>query len=241
LLTRVNHARDWGSGVELSNTLLGRFSSLEVHHIFPKSTLYKKGYQKHQVNALGNYAFLTSETNGSISNKDPIEYIPEFIRLNPGAVESHWMPTDSYYFEIDNYMEFLIKRRELLADSTNSFLNSLINDSVDKVEIRDYTNRTAEAECQHEEDVILIEVSRWMSENGLHEGESNYQLTDEEGNELAIIDLAWPQGIQAGLSEPLALLINECSETQEVVNENGYKYFTYPDAFKAHISAQYLD
>ena len=36
MMTRVGHTRDWETGVELTNHLLGRLSSLQVHHIFPK-------------------------------------------------------------------------------------------------------------------------------------------------------------------------------------------------------------
>jgi hypothetical protein len=240
LLTRVNHARDWGTGLELSNALLGRLSTLEVHHIFPKHILYEKGYSKSLVNALGNYAFLTKETNLEISKKDPSSYIPEYVALNPGAVESHWMPTDSSLFQINNYEAFLEKRRELLAESTNGFLDSLVTDSLAQVEIQDYANRTTQTISYQNEDDILLEVCCWMLDKGLSEGEINYQLADENGNLLTIIDLAWPHGIQSELSEPLALLLNESSENQEIVNRKGYKFFTSPGMFKEYIETHYL-
>ena len=41
MMTRVNHAKDWGTGLELSSSLLGQMSSLDVHHIFPKKILYE--------------------------------------------------------------------------------------------------------------------------------------------------------------------------------------------------------
>ncbi len=40
---------------------------LEVHHIFPKSQLYKYKYNRTEVNALANFCFLTKNTNLSIS------------------------------------------------------------------------------------------------------------------------------------------------------------------------------
>ena len=39
LLTRMGQARDWGTGLPLKATLLGKMNRLEVHHIFPKSQL----------------------------------------------------------------------------------------------------------------------------------------------------------------------------------------------------------
>ena len=43
---------------------------------------------------------------------------------------------------------------------------------------------------------------------------------------LAVIDLAWPRGIQEGLSQPVALLLNEGEEVEELVNQAGYRFFT---------------
>ena len=240
MLTRVNHARDWGTGLELSNMLLGKLSSLEVHHIFPKRLLYEHGYSKQLVNALGNYAFLTKETNLAISDKEPRSYIPEFLEANPGVIESHWMPTDSDLLQVENYELFLQRRRELLAESTNRFLDSLVADSADQVEIIDYISLTEEGSQQLSEEEELLEVSLWMLDNGLPEGELNYELSDEDGNLLMIVDLAWPHGIQSDLSEPLALLIDESIENQELVNRLGYRYYTVPEDFKAYIEEEYL-
>ncbi|MFJ5154877.1 hypothetical protein ACIQCF_25475 [Streptomyces sp. NPDC088353] len=43
MLTRVYGAQDFGSGVPLRDGLLGRLSSLQVHHIFPKARLRTTG------------------------------------------------------------------------------------------------------------------------------------------------------------------------------------------------------
>ena len=63
MMTRSAHAKDWGTGDELSSHLLGRMSALEVHHIFPKAMLYKNGATKKEANALANFTFLTKDTN----------------------------------------------------------------------------------------------------------------------------------------------------------------------------------
>jgi len=240
MLTRVNHARDWGSGLELANVLLGRNSSLEIHHIFPKHILYQHGYSKDLVNALSNYAFLTKETNLKISDTEPAVYIPEYLKANPGAVESHWMPIDQKLFQIENYVQFLEKRRELLAESANKFLDSLVNDSAADVEIQDYANRSVQDIPLHDDGDIILDVNNWMKDKSLPEGVVNLELTDEKGKVLMIIDIAWPQGIQSELSEPLALLIDEDNANIEMVNRNGYKYFTSSEKFKSYIEARYL-
>ena len=167
-------------------------------------------------------------------------YIPEYLEANPGAVESHWIPTDSDLMLVENYELFLQKRRELLAESTNRFLDSLVADSADQVEIIDYISLTEEGSQQLSEEEELLEVSLWMLDNGLPEGELNYELSEEDGNLLMIVDLAWPHGIKSDLSEPLALLIDESIENQELVNRLGYRYYTVPEDFKAYIEEEYL-
>jgi hypothetical protein len=80
--------------VELSGHLLGKLSRLQIHHIFPKALLYKHGYSRAEVNAIANFTFLTQETNLLVSDRDPADYLDEFIGKNPGAIESHWIPMD---------------------------------------------------------------------------------------------------------------------------------------------------
>ena len=111
MLTRVYHAKDWESGVELSQYLLGKLSGLQLHHIFPKALLYKHGYTRPEANALANFTFLTQETNLLISDRAPGEYLAHFAQKNPGAIESHWIPSDPDLWKIENYRAFLEARR----------------------------------------------------------------------------------------------------------------------------------
>ena len=233
MLTRTSHAKDWGTNIELKNTLLGRNSSLEVHHIFPKDILYKAGKTKSIVNALANYAFLTKDTNIEISNASPEEYIPKYMEKSPGAVESHWVPINSEMWKIENYEEFLHQRRILLAQAANSLLESLINGQMGDTEIIPFASKQYSNSISEEEEIE--EMSSWMLQVGLNEGVINHELLDNNGNVVAIIDLAWPQGIQRELSEPVALLLNETAETQAVVSRYGYRYYTSTEELKNYI------
>ncbi len=85
LLTRMNGARDWGSGLELSQHMLGKLARLEVHHIFPKALLYEHGYEQRQVNAVSNFAFQTQSTNLTIGRQAPSDYFPEIANNQPGV------------------------------------------------------------------------------------------------------------------------------------------------------------
>jgi len=149
------------------------------------------------------------------------------------------MPIDQQLFQVENYEQFLTKRRELLAENANQFLDSLINNSSDDIEIQNYANRSAQDISLYDDEDIL-DVGQWMRDKGLPEGLANFELIDEKGNVLMIIDIAWPQGIQSELSEPLALLKNESDSNYGIVNRYGYKYFTNLEEFKSYIEAHYI-
>lgn len=238
MLTRTTHSRDWGSNLELRNNLLGKSSTLDVHHIFPKDLLYKAGKTKAIVNALANYAFLTKDTNIAISNRPPEEYIPEYRKKCPGAIETHWMPEDPELLKIENYERFLDARRKLLAKAANELLDSLNSGKMAEATIQAYATKTYNIADSEEADIESM--SAWMSERGLNEGTHNHELIDDDGKVVAIIDLAWPQGIQAGLSEPIALLLNEPADVQATVSKHGYRYYTSIEELKLYISTAYL-
>jgi hypothetical protein len=95
MLTRMGDSEDWGTGLPLKASLLGKMSKLEVHHIFPKAQLYKAGYKQTEVNAVANFCFLTKDTNLSISDRLPEAYFPEIEARHPGALASQWIPNDA--------------------------------------------------------------------------------------------------------------------------------------------------
>ena len=238
LLTRVNHARDFGSGLELTHSLLGKNSTLEVHHIFPKDILYKAGKSKSIVNSLANYAFLTKDTNLEISNQKPEDYMPYYEQKHPGALGSNWIPVNPELWKLENYELFLLKRRELLAKGANEFLKSLYNDSVPSTAIESFSDRLAPKMLDEEEEVQLMEVAHWMEENGLNSGERNYIITDNDVE--VVLDLAWPDGIQTGLSKPLALLLNEPEEVCAAANRCGFIYLTDVKDFKEYVRTNHI-
>jgi hypothetical protein len=90
---------------------------LQVHHIFPKSLLYKGGYPKSEVNAIANLTFLTQETNLKVSNRHPSEYFEAFEQIQPDAIATHWIPMERSLWQIENYHYFLAARRDLLAQA----------------------------------------------------------------------------------------------------------------------------
>ena len=245
MLTRVYHAKDWDSGIELASHTLGHQADLQLHHIFPKALLYRHEHEKSEVNALANFTFLTQETNVRVSDKNPEEYFADFEEKNPGLIASHWIPMDRDLWKVENYISFLEARRELLAKAANDFLQELVTGAIPDVEISqtlgDQGKRVYSGSISdEEEETLLLNTNNWVRENGLPAGELEFPLTDEEGNELAIFDLTWPTGLQEGLSKPVTLLINEGIDTLSAAGGAGYLYFTDVNSFKHYVQSEIL-
>lgn len=126
LLTHLEASKDLMSGLPLRRGELGNQAQLEKHHIFPKARLKNHGYKQKDWNSLANYCFLTAASNQKIGKQYPVDYFEEVEETNPGALESHWIPTDKELWKIENYFQFLEERRKLLSHATNDLLDSLL-------------------------------------------------------------------------------------------------------------------
>jgi len=246
MLTRVYGARDLGKGIELKNLLLGGGNQLELHHIFPKSRLRKfGGYENREINALANFSFLTKDTNLEISAKLPQDYFPHYESMNPGVLKSHWIPMDEHLWKIENYREFLAARRELLAKAANDFLGQLYHGEIPKTKAPAHAPAQIDALrpssiTSDEEETALRQVMSWMKSKGLPSGELGYELSLQKNGDTVVLDLAWPNGIQVGLSRKVALLIDEMPKTLRIVNHADYEYFTNVDELKRYVQRDIL-
>ena len=131
VLAKAHGAVDWFNGLSLAAPVGGTYG-IHSHHIFPQSRLYENGYSsdshldRQMVNAIANRAFLTGETNLSIGNRPPEEYMPEVEERFPGALSSQFIPADPQLWRLDRYRDFLNARRALIAAGLNRFLDDLI-------------------------------------------------------------------------------------------------------------------
>jgi hypothetical protein len=125
IVTRANNPVDWKTGEPLKGSY-----SLESHHIFPKSRLYDNLYNSNnhmgqkRVNEIANRAFITSRGNQQIFTDVPKDYLPEVKSNYPEAFDKQFIPENPELWKLDNYEDFLAKRRELLAEAVNEFLES---------------------------------------------------------------------------------------------------------------------
>lgn len=246
MLTRMGAAHDWGLGVPLKAGMLGKMSGLEVHHIFPKAQLYKRDYGRSVVNALANFCFLTKDTNLSISDRLPEVYFPEIEERHPGALASQWIPMDETLWRIDRYDDFLEARRDLLAEEANSRFATLLHG--DHKWLAENARHATDAAVpivggisSLEEEQELKSVNAWIEELGFKAGEMSYDHADEQtGDQVAVFDLVWPNGLQEGLTEPVALLLNEGEETLALANAAGFRCFTSSDAFRTYVDREVM-
>ena len=245
LLTRMGEARDWGTGIPLKASLLGKMSRLEVHHIFPKAQLYKRNFKRPEVNALANFCFLTKDTNLVITDRLPEEYFPAVENAHPGALASQWIPTDPLLWKMENFREFLEARKVLLAAELNRRMEDLLHGDTrwlfGPIVAAPVVAAARGGITSEEEENQLEEVNDWVEEKGLPRGVLSYDFSDcLTGEHKAVFDLAWPAGIQEELSQPVAILMNESTDTIAFASQAGYRCFMSIDDFRRYVQSEIL-
>jgi hypothetical protein len=120
---KQNGAKDWWSGLKLSERHTGNSHKIQFHHIFPKSLL-KDQYDQKEINEIANLAFISGKTNRHITNKEPIHYLENEVVAKRGeeALNSQLIPLDRKIWEINNYRQFLVQRRNAIAEAINNFM-----------------------------------------------------------------------------------------------------------------------
>ena len=250
VMSRVHEAKDWGTGNQLRHHSLGDHTNLEMHHIFPRAYLRRNGVSANDANNIGNIAFQTRETNRAISDRPPEEYMPEVAESWPGTLESQWVPTDPELWRVENCHRFLEERRIRLAEAANRLLDTLRSGLLPPVAEPTTMPRTVVASAasealgsidSHDEAAILAELNHFALEQGLAAGQLAYEAFDEDTGELtAVLDLAWPDGLQTGFSQSVAVLIDEDDVVRLAANNAGFRVFTSPDSFRRYVEREIL-
>lgn len=113
----------------------------DIHHLFPKKYLTKHGIPQAQYNQIANYVFLQQEINIKISDDAPCIYMaavrkqcttkqPVYGGIIDAAIldenlRQNCIPDGFDLMDINDYSEFLAKRRELMAEKIHRYYNSL--------------------------------------------------------------------------------------------------------------------
>lgn len=114
----------------------------DVHHIFPKKYLQKSGImEKSKYNQIANYTYLDTQTNISVGEKAPNDYFKtvfeqtETKELKYGNITDvdllkenlkiNCIPENISSMNVENYEDFLLERRKLMAMKIKEYYKSL--------------------------------------------------------------------------------------------------------------------
>jgi len=125
------------------DVLVGDLISLrgDIHHLFPKDYLKKHGLDRSKYNQIANYVYMQSEINIKVGNKPPKDYFElittQMLENNKQVsglsshqeladnLEMNAVPADIMYMSIEDYNDFLIARRKLMAYKIKDYYHSL--------------------------------------------------------------------------------------------------------------------
>jgi len=114
----------------------------DMHHIFPKNYLKKNGLSRTSYNQVANYVYMESETNIRIGEKPPKDYLAivmyqfgknisnRISNINSNEelyinFEENCIPSEIIDMNIEQYEEFIEKRRNLMAKKIKEYYFSL--------------------------------------------------------------------------------------------------------------------
>ena len=113
----------------------------DIHHIFPKEYLKTQYRSRNDYNQIANYAYTQTEVNIKIGKKAPKEYFQEILEQCNGGelkyggivdkgefyrnLEQHCIPKEIIDMTIDDYQDFLEKRRKLIAEKIKNYYRNL--------------------------------------------------------------------------------------------------------------------
>jgi hypothetical protein len=124
LAFRAAGAKDWRSNLTIALDHTGSQHRLQFHHLFPKAVL-KSSFTAREADDIANLSFIGGKTNRAISDKAPVDYLPEYIaKSGQAAFDAQCIPTGSALLGVEAYKSFLLERRKRVAERLNAFLGS---------------------------------------------------------------------------------------------------------------------
>ena len=113
----------------------------DVHHIFPRDILKKKGLTRGQYNQVANYVYTQSEINIKIGNKPIEKYLTEVkdqcngggliyggiteLNLLYDNLKQNAVPDTIFQMTMEDYQEFLIQRRVKMAKKMRDYYEKI--------------------------------------------------------------------------------------------------------------------
>ncbi|MGV9611248.1 hypothetical protein [Nocardia xishanensis] len=231
-LTRACGARDLSSGLELRAENLGQQAALDIHRLFPNEELRKAGYERGHIQHLANFCILPANTVDLLKKRAPADYLAEVERDQPGVLESQWIPVDPKLWRVENYLEFLQARRELVTAAAQKFLESLLSGAAPSknlkpIRVRDESENPAVARLRAAVEELV--------DRGFVRPKFEVEVTDPRTRrELVVADALWPEGLQPGIGDPVVLIHDSNDGDLTRLTVLGYQVFTSLDELVAY-------
>ena len=122
LVTIRRDATDWFKGIKIRRDSFAEDQQIEYHHIFPKKLLNARGVDRYTRDEMANIAFLSQKANRRILSREPALYLAEIADHDPARLEAQMIPTDRDLWRLDRFEDFLVARRQSLADAMNELI-----------------------------------------------------------------------------------------------------------------------
>ncbi len=113
----------------------------DIHHIFPRNYLKKRGLTRGKYNQIANYVYMQQEVNIKVGDKSPDEYFNDIKHqcengeLKYGGInsseqlrtnmEQNCIPQSIFDMSFDDYEAFLGERRKLMARKIKDYYQTL--------------------------------------------------------------------------------------------------------------------
>jgi hypothetical protein len=113
----------------------------DVHHVFPRNHLKKKGLARGRYNQIANFVVAQSEINIAVGDRDPKTYFKELAEQCAGGSKKYGgitkrkemeenflmscLPVELLDGGFTDYDEFLKERRKLMAQKIKTWFSSL--------------------------------------------------------------------------------------------------------------------
>ena len=134
---------------------------------------------------------------------------------------------------------------DLLQGGVGVFIQPFAGDPTFAPKLPDYINRLTAIDSIKNREFHIEEVTG--ADKTVDEVVEIFNKVNSGGTKLSKGDLAlaricadWPNGLQQGYSQPVALLINESDDTEAVANRAGFRFFTELDTFQAYVQNEIL-
>lgn len=128
ILARRAGAQDWFNGM-----VIGKGSTNEgyhLHYIFPKSLLgdkYDFRRDSKILDQVANLVFVSVPPSRSLTKSTPAKYLHD---IEVQRLRAQFIPLEHDLWELDQFEQFMQRRRTMLADAINQYLQSLAGENI---------------------------------------------------------------------------------------------------------------